>query len=152
MKPDAPSSAPPRVHKSKIVDDADTSDTDDTDRTPPPAAQSNDDPNVGDSGGAVAAVDPSSSRKSEIRRLILQKKLDIRACYTHAFGVDKVKGQVIFEWQYNERGKVIKTTMISSDFTRPRFEKCIERIIQSITFPKSSSEVVSKVRYPFQFD
>ncbi len=155
IKPDSSDASASRPHKSRIKDDtadAESSANDDSTPPPPPPMSSNDDPNV-ESGGAVAAgaVSPSESRKSEVRKLIMQKKLDIRSCYTHAFGVDKVKGQVVYEWQYNERGKVTKITMVSSDFQRPRFEKCIEKVVQSITFPKSDTEVISKVKYPFQF-
>jgi hypothetical protein len=123
--------------------------------TPPPPAENssaNTDPNM-EGGGAVAAADsPRESQKTRVRRVILSRRLDIRACYNHAFGVEQHRGVLVYEWEYNERGRVVSVRLVSTDFNHPRFEKCIEHVISQMRFPSSPGrEVNLRIRYPFEF-
>lgn len=120
---------------------------------PPPR-----DPNIGEPvpnpESAVVATTtpvPTPNRKEEVRKTILSRKLDFRACYNRTFGVERKKGEVVYEWDYNERGRIVNIKLVSSDFKRPKFERCVERVLKSTTFPKTDHELISRVRYPFHF-
>ncbi len=93
----------------------------------------------------------SLTPREEVRHIIMNHKLDIRSCYTKFFGFEHHKGQMIFEWEYNERGRVVHIHLTSSDFKMPRFEACVKKTIQRMTFPQSNQDTTSKVRFPFQF-
>lgn len=130
-------------------------------RAAPPPPPVMEDPNMqGDlasSGRTVPAVaattsiDKRKSQRDAVRAEIMRNKMSIRGCFTQSFGYESHSGQLIYEWEFNERGRVTSIDLISTDFKMPKFERCVQNVIKKMNFPRSASESSSKVRYPFQF-
>lgn len=102
--------------------------------------------------GGVEEAFTGSIDKEAIRRVIISKLGELKACYNRSLNRSPgLEGKIVLEWLIGNGGRVLEARVKTTTMNNPEVEQCCVNRLKGWRFPDPPSGQEAQVAYPFVF-
>ncbi|MBX9768362.1 MAG: AgmX/PglI C-terminal domain-containing protein [Bdellovibrionales bacterium] len=102
--------------------------------------------------GGVEEAFTGSIDKEAIRRVIISKLGELKACYNRSLNRSPgLEGKIVLEWLIGNGGRVLEARVKTTTMNNPEVEQCCVNRLKGWRFPDPPAGQEAQVAYPFVF-